>query len=111
MAEDQAAKIERIDKTQQEMQEKMVEMMDMMKNFMKGKEGVSSSSQKGGTTIQEEMKEDLTHPSGYMPPQMKAYQEAYPPTMPPVGMYSYAYICLFQQCKCQIWGNKWVSMW
>ena len=50
------------------MQEKMVEMMDMMKNFMKGKEGVSSSGQKGGTTIQEEMKEDLTHPSGYMPP-------------------------------------------
>ena len=43
MAEDQAAKIERIDKTQQEMQEKIIEMMDMMKNLMKGKWGIDDS--------------------------------------------------------------------
>ena len=72
MAKDQAAKIKRIEKTQ-EMQEMMIEMMNMMKNFMKRKGGVSSFGQKGGITIQEKRKKDLAHLSRYMPPQMQAY--------------------------------------
>ena len=68
MAEDQAAKIERTEKTQQEMQERTIEMMDMMKNLMKAKRGASSFGQESGITFQEERKDDLTHPSGYIPP-------------------------------------------
>ena len=34
----------------------------------------------------------MAHPSGYMPPQMQAYQGAYPPTMPLVEGYPYAYM-------------------
>ena len=78
MAEDHAARIERMEKTQQEMQKRMI---DMMKILMKRKGSADSSGQESGIAFQEGRKEDLTHLLRYIPPQMQAYQGAYPPTM------------------------------
>ena len=98
MAEENALKVERLEKSHQEMKEHMTEMketmeamMNMMKNMMKGKNSGENTDTPNVAIPQGAKKEEPTFPMVYTYPQGQTSQGTYPTMFPQSGGFPVIY--------------------
>ena len=89
MAKENALKVERLEKSHQEMKENMMEMKEMMesmknmmKNMTKGKNSVENTNTPNVAIPQKAKKEEPTFPMVYTYPQGQTSQGTYPTMFP-----------------------------
>ena len=68
MAEENDARVERLEKAHQDMQEKVVEMMEIIRALMKGKESAEGSNPQSEMAQSDRKREDPTYPPRFTPP-------------------------------------------
>ena len=83
MAEENDARIERLEKASQDQQGQMAKMIEMLRTLVRDK--AQATGQQNGAAQAEQRREDLVYPPGFAP----SYTQAQP--MPQMGGFPYGY--------------------
>ena len=87
MAEENALRLEKLEKSHQKMKENIMEMMEMIK----GKNSAENTNPPNVAILQEAKKEEPTLPLVYAHPQAQTSQRTYPTMMPQSRGFSFTY--------------------
>ena len=91
MAEENDARIERLEKESQESRAQMSEMMELIRTLIRDKGQASASGPQNETTQQDQKREELVYPAGFTPPYDPNVHRAQAPPMQQVGGFPYDY--------------------
>ena len=91
MAEENDARIERLEKKSQESLAQMSEMMELIRILIRDKGQASGLNPQNETVQTDQRREDVIYPSGYTPPYAPNVHMAQTPPMQQAGEFPYGY--------------------
>ena len=91
MAEENDARIERLEKESQESWAQMSEMMELIRTLIRDKRQALGPSSQNKTAQPDQRMEEPVYPAGFTPPYISNVHVAQAPPMQPTGGFPYSY--------------------